>query len=139
MQLPLSTRAIIRDYVLNDSTGSVTTNANPTTHLFDPADTQFVVSIAFTATPNTRTFSFLANVGVMAGLGFTDPSPSVKESIVDFGNTAQLAVILPEGLSFTSSSGVFLTPVPEPAAVWLIAVALLALWLITKPMHLRRF
>lgn len=46
---------------------------------------------------------------------------------VNFGHTGRIAVNLPEGYSFTSASGLFLTapPVPEPPvwALWLAAAA----------------
>jgi hypothetical protein len=46
---------------------------------------------------------------------------------IDYSNTASLAINSPTGVTFTSDSGVFLTQVPEPASVMLLApIALLA-------------
>lgn len=45
----------------------------------------------------------------------------------DFGNTAKLNFILPEGVSFESQSQQLLTAVPVPAAVWLFGSGLLGL------------
>lgn len=52
----------------------------------------------------------------------------------DLGNTARLSLLLPEGLSFTSDSGIFLseagtpsTSVPEPASFALFGIALMGL------------
>lgn len=47
-------------------------------------------------------------------------------SIIDFGNSAHLRLALPDGLAYSSESGVLLAgPVPEPSQVLLIAVGLL--------------
>jgi hypothetical protein len=48
---------------------------------------------------------------------------------VDFGNTAQLQLILPDGVTFSSASGEFLQSVPEPASLSLVAVGIAALLL----------
>lgn len=46
-----------------------------------------------------------------------------KLNAIDFGNTARLSITLPELVSYTSASGVFLTsPVPEPASIILLSV-----------------
>lgn len=52
----------------------------------------------------------------------------------DLGNTARLSLLLPEGLSFTSDSGIFLseagipsTSVPEPSSLALFGIALTGL------------
>lgn len=42
----------------------------------------------------------------------------------DFANTAQMSVVVPDGVTFTSASGEFLTAVPIPATVWLLGSAL---------------
>lgn len=42
---------------------------------------------------------------------------------IDFGNTARLSITLPDMVSYSSASGVFLTsPVPEPASILLLCV-----------------
>ncbi|MEW8366491.1 MAG: hypothetical protein AB2700_09655, partial [Candidatus Thiodiazotropha taylori] len=45
----------------------------------------------------------------------------------NFANTANLSFTLPDGIDFTSDSGVFLSvnPVPIPAAAWLFGSGLL--------------
>jgi hypothetical protein len=45
----------------------------------------------------------------------------------DFGNTAKIGFILPEGVSFESQSQHLLTSVPVPTAVWLFGSGLLGL------------
>jgi hypothetical protein len=45
----------------------------------------------------------------------------------DFGNTAKLGFILPEGVSFESQSNALLTSVPVPAAVWLFGSGMIGL------------
>jgi len=56
--------------------------------------------------------------------------PYGAPATVDFGHTGQMSLALPEGYSFTSASGVFLSEapaVPLPAAAWLFASGILAL------------
>jgi hypothetical protein len=46
--------------------------------------------------------------------------PGLNEGMVDFGNTASIAMVLPAGYSAVTSSGLvldFAAPVPEPASV----------------------
>jgi hypothetical protein len=50
-----------------------------------------------------------------------------KQSIADLSHTAQLAITLPEGVTMTSASGLFLTAVPEPDAWLLMAIGVLVL------------
>lgn len=45
----------------------------------------------------------------------------------DFSNTATVALTLPDGSTFVSESGVFLSAVPEPTSAWLLALGLVAL------------
>jgi PEP-CTERM motif len=55
-------------------------------------------------------------------------SDHVVVSEVDFGNSAHLSLILPQGVPWTSGSGVFLTSsVPEPGTGALVAVGVLCL------------
>lgn len=110
-----------------DETGSasLTTNAAPSGE-FDPADVRFTLSVVFPVTTEEREFAFLARFNAGGALGFTASEDVLKESIVD--GTAQLAVILPEGVPWTSGSGVLLAPAPGASASALTALgALLAL------------
>lgn len=109
--------------------GVITTNASGTLNLFDPANVQVGISVFFSVTPSSPTFSFRADLATSSGLGFTDPVNQVKQAWTDFGNTAQLSLIVPEGVTWQSASGAFLVPapVPVPAAVWLFGSGLLGL------------
>jgi len=71
-------------------------------------------------------------VGVLAQLDLRLKSDINDHAVMNFGHTAQLGIEMPEGWSFTSSSGVFMSelpapPVPEPATplMWLAGVGLL--------------
>ncbi len=72
-------------------------------------------------------------LGVYASLSLLSavvgPSGSAND---DYSHTGTLTLTLPQGVSYTSDSGVFLTQAvatPEPSSLWLtiIAVALVAL------------
>jgi len=104
---------------------TITTNVSGPQDLFDPADVQVVLSLFVPVTPGSPTFSLKAQLSTSAALGYTAPVNQVKEATTDFGNTAQLAVIVPEGVTWHSASGAFL--VSEPSAPALLATALLAL------------
>ena len=68
---------------------------------------------------------------IVAFLGST----TMADGLVDVSHTAVLSLTLPEGLSFTSDSGVFLTQspsevpsaVPEPGTVGLLSTDLVGL------------
>jgi hypothetical protein len=119
------------DVYLADQLGSFTSNLNPVTGRFDPKNTRVDLSATFFVSPSSPSFTFLARLFVTSALGFTDPPGTVKQARVDFGDTAHLSIDLPDGYSFTSSSGVFLTdvaaPVPEPGTEWLLLAGLLPL------------
>ena len=69
----------------------------------------------YAVTRSAPTFDFISNLSArvdVAQLGLGRP---VGSASMDLGNTAYLKVVLPEGVTMTSSSGVFLSqPVPEP-------------------------
>jgi hypothetical protein len=79
--------------------------------------TQGHLSLAFN-TANLSSFSFV--VAIIASASRATPG----ESAADAFNTAQLGIVVPAGVSFTSDSGVLLTAttVPEPHA-WIIVLA----------------
>lgn len=60
--------------------------------------------------------------------------PFSQIATADFSSTGYMEITMPEGASFTSSSGVFLTgsPVPVPGAVWLLGSGLLGLLGLTR-------
>jgi hypothetical protein len=89
-----------------------------TTGNFDPL---FDVRLTATAmvTPNS-------GVNIRAFLAAESDTEAAFSSIADLYQTAQLGVVVPDGYSLTSSSGVFLT-VPEPRAAAPFALAGLAL------------
>jgi hypothetical protein len=45
----------------------------------------------------------------------------------DLSNTSRISLVLPEGVSFTSSSGVFLPEVPVPGAIWIFGSGVIGL------------
>jgi hypothetical protein len=102
---------------------TLTTNAINT--VFDPADVRFEVSFVFPATVANRTFSFMARVLMGSGVGFaTVPAGGPAEGVIDFGNSAQFSLIVPDDVTVTSASGQFLTAVPEPSTYGLMAIGL---------------
>lgn len=110
--------------------GAITTNASGNRNWFDPANVQVGLSLFFPVTPTNPEFSFLARLGTGSGLNlYGGLGNQVQEAATDFGNTAQLALIVPEGVTWNSASGAFLVPapVPIPAAAWLFASGLLGL------------
>lgn len=106
--------------------GVITTNAN-SSGVFDPNDVRFELSTFVEVSPSSPTFSFFARLGTNAGFRPSRDFDHLFQSDVDFGNTAQLELIVPQGVSWTSASGVFLAPVPAPATLALLATALGAL------------
>lgn len=68
-------------------------------------------------------------VGVLAHLDLRLRSDNNDHAVMNFGHTAQLGIELPEGMSFTSSSGVFMSElptsaVPEPSVLLLLLTGL---------------
>lgn len=91
---------------------------------FDASDVRFTLSVSVPVDPAHPTFSFFARHHAGAALGFTQPDNVVKEA--EGEGVAQLAVLLPDGVPWSSASGVLLAPEPgasAPAA----AAAILAL------------
>lgn len=101
--------------------GNVRSNVDPVTHLLPRDDVQIDMSTTFTVFPGAPVW-FLAKVNVLGG--------GANET-TDFGHTAQLSLDLPPGVTFTSTSGVFLTalaaPVPEAETAWLLLAGILPL------------
>lgn len=106
-------------YLPEGTVGGVTTNADPITGLFDRNDVRFDLSRSFAIVPG-GTFWFLAQLNLFAG---------GTNEVTDFGHTALLSLDLPPGVTYTSSSGLFLTgvaaPVPEPETTWLFLAGLI--------------
>lgn len=103
----------------------ITTNADASGN-FDPSDIEATISMYFDVTAAEPEFTFGARLVTSAGLGpFVFPADQLQTNDVDFGNTAQLSLIAPPGVTWTSSSGVFL--VPEPSVAALLGAGCLAL------------
>ena len=99
------------------------------------------VASSFSGTnPNSVTFT-----GVFALTGPTQDVPVSSELEVvasgadsvgttDYSQTAAISLSLPQGVSFTSDSGVFLTQstVPEPSAIWFAGAGLTVLGLLRR-------
>lgn len=81
---------------------------------FDPADVRFTLSVFVTVDPSDSTFSFFARYSAGAALGFTQPANMVKEASAS--GTAQLEVIVPDDVPWSSASGVLLAPEPGAGA-----------------------
>ena len=111
------------------SGGSFGSNADPISGEFaDPADVRLVLTSSFTVTPSTPTFTLYATLYTYTAFGKGNmQGDHVLVSEVDFGKSAHLSLDLPEGVPWTSASGVFLTSVPEPGTGALSAAALLGL------------
>jgi len=115
-------------YTANES------NANPATGYFaDPEDVRLDFTTSFLVTPSTPTFTLFANLSTVAqpcSVAFpcrSNLAGDVVTTQVNFGNTAYLSLSLPEGVSWTSESGAFLTAVPEPGTAMLSAIGLFGL------------
>ncbi|MCG7956956.1 MAG: VPLPA-CTERM sorting domain-containing protein [Candidatus Thiodiazotropha taylori] len=102
----------------NYSSGSHTeTVTNPTANSFSATLTADLLI------PDTNpTFDIQAQLSTWAA-----PTGMHTSMTSNFANTANLSFTLPDGIDFTSDSGVFLSvnPVPVPAAVWLFGSGLL--------------
>jgi hypothetical protein len=88
---------------------------------FDPSDVRITLSVFFTVDPAHPTFTFFARYSAGAALGFTEPVDVVKEA--EGEGTAELAVLLPAGVPWSSASGVLLAPEPGAGAVAAAALA----------------
>jgi hypothetical protein len=89
-----------------------------------PSNIQFIILDNVTVDGAHPSFTFTASISAAAQPEFRNSG----EDIVDFSNTATLALTLPAGLSFTSDSGVLLskagTPIPEPSTFTMMGLAL---------------
>jgi len=75
--------------------------------------TDFTVSGTLSLTGSQPVIMVATDLGLDAGYG-----------ALDYSNTASLSLQLPQGVSFTSASGVFGMSVPEPASLTLLATML---------------
>lgn len=108
-------------------TQRMTGNAGYSADVNDLADVRVVLTASFVVTPSTRTFSVLARLATSSAISHGNQGDHVHVSDVNFGDTAHLSLVLPQGVPWTSGSGAFLVDVPEPGTGALLAVGLLGL------------
>jgi hypothetical protein len=129
-------------------TGGIPTQTRPTATFFQSfgntttsSFTSGSIQVTITATDSTWNTVFVAkpflarNVphNFSASLRADTFAPNGFKATSDLGNTAVITLTLPQGYSFTSASGSFLTQIPEPAsASLLLASGLLTLTLNRK-------
>lgn len=115
-------------FIISQGSNDIAVTTNAVNTVFnDPTDVRITYSYLFGATEANRSFSFLSRLYLEAGMGFgTNATGPLAEGLVDFGNTAQLSLIVPDGVTVSSESGVFLTAVPEPESYALMLAGLLA-------------
>jgi len=77
------------------------------------------ILLTFRIDPSTS--SHTMSIDTLLSIGY------ITDGTADFFHTASLSLDLPEGVTFSSASGVFLHPVPLPGAVWLLGSGLLGL------------
>ena len=73
--------------------------------------------------PMYSNLTVIASGGLLTDGGVSTNLPTT----VDFANTGKISMILPDNVSFTSDSGVFLTTVPEPCSILLLGLGGLVL------------
>ena len=99
--------------------GGVVGYGSITTYSLASNEISYRLEIPITLTSSAASFYFQSLVRAY---------PYGGPATVDFGHTGQMDLLLPEGYAFTSASGVFLadapSPVPLPAAGWLMAAGL---------------
>ncbi|WP_141694756.1 VPLPA-CTERM sorting domain-containing protein [Candidatus Thiodiazotropha endoloripes] len=115
------------DVVYSSDIPTVTTNfvtGSHTENIINSSATNFsaILSADLLVSSTDPTFSILAQLST-----WSSPSGLDGWMVANFGNTANLSISLPDGLGYTSDSGVFLSvnPVPIPAAAWLFGSGLL--------------
>ncbi|MGE0373469.1 MAG: VPLPA-CTERM sorting domain-containing protein [Gammaproteobacteria bacterium] len=97
--------------------------------LANPLLVDDVLQVSMLLTPALPSFSFAAGLSVVAHGPVTAGGTS---EAAEFGNSAEVTLVLPAGISFESASGVFLQPVPLPATIGLLASALGGLGLMRR-------
>jgi hypothetical protein len=77
----------------------------------------------YAVTPGAPTFDFIADLAARIDVAQLGVGRPVGGASMDLSRTARLSVVLPAGVTMTSSSGVFLTqPIPEPGT-WAMLLA----------------
>jgi hypothetical protein len=77
--------------------------------------------IIFTFFIDPNSSSHTMSLDTLLSIGY------ITDGTADFSHTASLSLDMPEGVTFSSGSGVLLQPVPLPGAVWLLGSGLLGL------------
>ena len=89
---------------------------------YDEGDIFDILSVELEI-PKTASYSIDLPVNLNAFIRL-DSGDGNGSFAIDFGNTATISLKVPDGISWESQSGVFLTAVPLPSAVWLFAGSL---------------
>lgn len=121
---PTGTIGAVVQMLRATGSGAATTNAN-SSGVFDPSDIRFTLSAFADVSPANPTLTFIAGLFTSANVRPAIDIDEVFEADTGFGNTAQLELIVPQGVSWTSASGAFL--VPEPSTFALLTTGLGAL------------
>lgn len=87
-----------------------------------PGNVEVLLAISFLVTPENNDFTFRALLATECCVASPHYASGVASA--DFGNTARLGIIMPEGYSFTSESGALLSEVPLPPTAWLFLSAI---------------
>jgi hypothetical protein len=93
----------------SEAIGNASFTTNAAGHIFDPDDMQFTLSIVFPATTANRTFTFIARLRLASGMGFGTGIFGITDGVLDFDNTGQFSLVVPDDVTVSSASGDFLS------------------------------